>query len=627
MDALGTLASTYYLLNHQDSALSIYQSAITKLTLTPQSPTTPYPLLAVPILDGKAQAHLARYHQTYLQTDLDTALWCYQTADALVDKARDRLQNEGSKLFFSQKSRPIYERAIRFCLMLHQLTDDQQFLEKAFYFSERNKATLLFQSLQDAGAKLAAGLPDSLLERERNLKADIAFYQNKIFEAEKSPSAEDIARLADWRQILFDREEAYRSLNKALEERYPTYHQLKYDHKVVSVEDIQRKLTGSQMLLEFFEGDSTIYVFAISKQDLKVYEITRDSLFDGQIRQLLTSLQQTQRGLQGLSTFADPAYQLFTKLLKPALREQHIDHLIIIPDGQVSYLPFELLLGTHGDFSSLNDRKADRQYRHLPYLFRETATRYAYSATLLFANPYRPSPRKNEVAAFAPAYSGSWFLAHNQPQAEAIAAMMNGSAFTDNKATKVNFIQTAPDFSVLHLAMHGEPDLYSPLRARLLFAGEDTTEANSLYAYEIYNLQLNAKMAVLAACESGYGKHEQSEGIYSLARAFRFAGCPSVVSSLWKADGQATTELMKAYYAELEQGATKSTALQAAKNHYLETASNAQLHPYYWANFVVIGDDDPIAGSKYMLWLMGGLILIGGVIGYRVMPFVRGQKQ
>ncbi len=615
MDAYQTLASTYLLLNHPDSALQTYQSALKKLTLTPQSPTTPYPLLAVPILDGKAQAHIGRYHQTQQQPDLDTALWCYLIADSLVDKARDRLQNESSKLFFSQKSRPIYERAIRFCLMMHAKTGEPQYLEKAFSFSERNKATLLFQSLQDAGAKLAAGLPDSLLEQERNLKVDIAFYQNKIFEAEQKQTAADSARLTSWRQILFDREEAYRSFSESLEKRYPAYHQLKYDHRIVEVAEIQQQLSGSQMLLAFFEGDSAVYAFAIDRQGIMVHEVPRDSLLDKQIRQLLSSLQQPQKGLKGLTAFARPAHQLFARFLQPLIGEKSPDQLILIPDGQLSYLPFELLLRSSPDLSSLDDRQADRQYRHLPYFFRETSTRYAYSATLLFSNPYRPRARRNEVAAFAPAYSGPWSLVHNQPQAKAVAAMMGGTAFTGEQVNKARFLEAAPDFSVLHLAMHGEPDLYSPLRARLLFAGDDTAAANSLYAYEIYNLNLNAKMAVLAACESGYGKLEQSEGIYSLARAFRYAGCPSVVSSLWKADGQATIELMQGFYAALEEGASKSEALRAAKQQYLETASNAALHPYYWAGFVVIGDDGAIVAGGSWWWVVG-LLLVGGGIGF-----------
>ncbi len=606
------------------SSIGYYQEACSKI-FQKHNTSTPYPLLAVPILDGKAQAHLGRYQKTHNQADLDTAYWCYLTADSLVDAARDRLQNEGSKLFFSQKSRPIYERAIRFCIMMHKETGEQTYLEKAFYFSERNKATLLFQSLQDAGAKLAAGLPDSLLTKERDLKVDIAFYQNKIFEAEQQPSASDSLRLIEWRQILFDREEAYRSLTKSLEKQYADYYQLKYDHRIMGVADVQARLGKGQLFLEFFEGDSSIYLFAIGKKDIQLHELRRNSAFDQQLTQLLRSLQQPQKGLKGLQAFAQPAHALYQQLLVPVLAGRDARHLIIVPDGQLSYLPFELLLRAAAELSDLDDRQAERQFRHLPYLFRDTEMRYAWSATLLLANPYRPKARLNQVAAFAPAYEGQWFLAHNQPQAEAVASLMGGRAFTGPEADKLTFLQNAPDYRVLHLAMHGEPDLYSPLRARLLFAGEDTAEAGSLFAYELYNLKLNAQMAVLAACESGYGKLEQSEGIYSLARAFRFAGCPSVVSSLWKADGQATMALMQAFYAELEKGAAKSSALQAARIAYLETASNAQLHPYYWANFVVIGDDEAIAdGWRWGWWVAVGLLLVGLVLGYR---FVKRREE
>ncbi len=582
---------------------------------------SPYPLIAVPILDAKAQALIGRYHQNIDQSDLDSAFWCYLAADSLIDSARDRLQNKDSKLFFSQKSRPIYERAIHFCLMMYKKRGDPVFLEKAFYFSEQSKATLLFQSLQDTGAKLAAGLPDSLLKKEHDLKVDIAFYQNKIFEAERKPSKVTSTQLIEWRQILFDSEEAFRRLTKALEEQYTDYYQLKYEHKIITAMEVQRKLKRGQLLIEFFEGDSTIFLFAIGKKGMQVHEIRHDTVFDQQLDGLLRSLQQPQKGLEGLQNFTLPAHTIYKQLLAPVLSGQDVEHLIIVPDGQLSYLPFELLLQVPVDIIDLDDRYAERQFRNLPYLFRDAETRYAYSATLLLANPYQPKAYKHEMAAFAPAYTGNLFLAYNQPQAEAVARLMGGRVFKGPQADKQIFLQNAPDYRVLHLAMHGEPNLYSPLRSRFLFAGEDTAKASSLFAYELYNLKLNAQLTVLAACESGYGKLEQGEGIYSLARAFRFAGCPSIVSSLWKADGQATQALMEAFYEELDNGSSKAAALQTARVTYLVGAPNGQLHPYYWANFVMIGDNTPIDGQWSWWWFVLGFILIGGFLGRSFIKF------
>ena len=54
-----------------------------------------------------------------------------------------------------------------------------------------------------------------------------------------------------------------------------------------------------------------------------------------------------------------------------------------------------------------------------------------------------------------------------------------------------------------------------------------------LHTYEIYNLELKGELAVLSACSTGDGKLQKGEGVISLARAFTYAGIPSVVMTLW----------------------------------------------------------------------------------------------
>ena len=67
-------------------------------------------------------------------------------------------------------------------------------------------------------------------------------------------------------------------------------------------------------------------------------------------------------------------------------------------------------------------------------------------------------------------------------------------------------------------------------------------EDNFLHVYELYNMKLPIDMAVLSACNTGFGKLETGEGFMSLGRAFAYAGCPSVVMSHWKVDDQATAQ-------------------------------------------------------------------------------------
>jgi CHAT domain-containing protein len=108
-----------------------------------------------------------------------------------------------------------------------------------------------------------------------------------------------------------------------------------------------------------------------------------------------------------------------------------------------------------------------------------------------------------------------------------------------------------------------------------------------LYAKEIFDLDLNAELVVLSACESGIGKLEKGEGVISLTRGFLYNYVPNVMFSLWKIDDKATYELMIKLYEYILQGKTISKALQIAQLDMIK--NNATAFPSNWAAFSLIG--------------------------------------
>ena len=129
----------------------------------------------------------------------------------------------------------------------------------------------------------------------------------------------------------------------------------------------------------------------------------------------------------------------------------------------------------------------------------------------------------------------------------------------------------------------------------LLAFSKDTNiqEAPYLYAYELYNMQLNADLVVLSACETSSGHLQRSEGIMSLARAFKYAGCPNIVTTLWPVNETSTKEIMQFFYKNLKSGMTKSKALKKAKIEFLGKGGD-QSKPGFWAPFILVGNDIPI---------------------------------
>jgi len=204
----------------------------------------------------------------------------------------------------------------------------------------------------------------------------------------------------------------------------------------------------------------------------------------------------------------------------------------------------------------------------------------------------------------------------------AIAGVLGGSFWLNRDATRGNFLKNAERYGILHLAMHGIVDERNPLRSRLLFSSSVAGDDPFVYASDLYNLQLQAGLSVLSACRSGTGTWKKGEGVLSLARAFAFAGCPSMVMSLWNVSDQSTSELMVSFYKQLKAGATKDEALRSAKLSYLNTVSPEYAKPIYWAAFVPIGEMDSLPdtyfsngnGRAFLLWGAVILVLLAGLV-------------
>jgi CHAT domain-containing protein/Tfp pilus assembly protein PilF len=112
-------------------------------------------------------------------------------------------------------------------------------------------------------------------------------------------------------------------------------------------------------------------------------------------------------------------------------------------------------------------------------------------------------------------------------------------------------------------------------------------EDGFLTASEIFNMNMNADLVGLSACQTGLGIQSAGEGVVGLSRAFMYAGTDSVLVSLWSVSDESTYKLMIKFFAGLKQGKDKLTALQEAK-YYLRTSGYD--NPFYWAPFILVGE-------------------------------------
>ncbi|WMX13971.1 CHAT domain-containing tetratricopeptide repeat protein [Aureispira sp. CCB-E] len=516
------------------------------------------------------------------------------------------------------------------------------YYKKAFAFAEQNKSILLMEALKGQQTRVLGNLPDSLVWLESSLQRQREqLFQKKLLATtlvEKQKLTEQLNKL----NLKIERFVA------KIRHHYPQYHQLKYNSLTASVEEIQALLEPQALLLEYFILEDSTYLFAISKNKIEVINI---SCAEHKLSEYIRSLRLSLSDYDLLDKAPREAYLLYIKsaewlyqtLLKQVLdNNKDIKDLIVVTDGELGHIPFEVLLSQLGPQNGAN-------YSALKYLVRDYNISYSYSASLWVENLKQSASIahtgvEQQVLAFAASYpkpQHSLYSLRSEnvcairsvledlpaatKEVKGLSKMFYGEFLTGEQASETNFKKLAAQYSVIHLAMHGVSNEAEPILSALAFSEDyQATEDNFLQAYEVAQLPLNANLVVLSACETGYGKFQQGEGIISLARSFMYAGAPSLVVSLWQVNDQATAIIMRLFYQNLAEGMTKSEALRYAKLNYLELFDGMAVHPALWSAFIQIGDSHAIkleTKKQWYWWLVAGtvgvLILVLGYNQYK----------
>ena len=156
------------------------------------------------------------------------ALQYYKICDTLVSKARKNMKSKNDKIILGEQASDVYKKAVALCLDLtsNPLANTRQvneYKKQAFYFSEKNKSSVLLESLAGAEAQKFAGIPDTLLKQKHKLKINIALYKKIIAEGG------DAKKEKLFRDKLFTATHSYDSLIAVFEQKYPEYYELKYN--------------------------------------------------------------------------------------------------------------------------------------------------------------------------------------------------------------------------------------------------------------------------------------------------------------------------------------------------------------------------------------------------------------
>ncbi|MDH7512779.1 MAG: CHAT domain-containing protein [Clostridiales bacterium] len=532
------------------------------------------------------------------------ALTYYKMAVDVIDAVRSGLALDDHKAGFARDKVEAYESLLN---LLYKLAHDEpagRYYESIFQAIEKSKARAFMESLKESEAN-SPGEDDAGLKKKQD---EISKKISKTISQLTKPALSEITSQELLQRLEKEEDEYFCLLNKmkSAKPENDTFSSL----DVISLEGVQKDVLDEKTaILEFFLGRKKSYALLITKKDFVIKELPPQKAIEDSLRAYLKMISTPPSGsFRGILA----AKRLYKNILFPF--EEYfrfsVEHLVIVPDGVLYYLPFETLIPAQGERTS-DSRYLIESYRvsyvpsasSLAYLINRGKTREYSRLLLAMGNPvysFQLSSKKKNLKIYEEAlrevYLNKGFdfspLPFSKKEVKQISRY-----FPKNKIdifigaeAKEEVVKKASlaGYQIVHFACHGLLDEKASSRSALVLTLDDNTEEDGfLQVREIHNLKLNASLAVLSACQTGRGRLENGEGIFGLPRVFFYAGTQSTLSTLWKVNDKSTADFMRYFYQFLKAGNDKANALRLAKIRMIRSEFS---HPFFWAAFILNGD-------------------------------------
>lgn len=590
------------------AALGLIKDRVEALAKSNLPQTFPEPGLLPDVLYWKIRAERDEKGKTAnlkkWTTELDLAI-------RALDRNKLALNDRASQLQLIASQKRLFNLALDVAFEAWAASRTGADIDRFLAVSEANRSILLKNRLNQFAGMGFAGVPDSILDKEQQLLSGLDM------------DTEDRGSLLD----LDKKETEYAALLQRLERNYPEYYDLRYGETRVTLKELRKDLLTPQIdLLIYAMSDAHLYMMVV-RQDTVVLQRVDNAGVEKTITAMAKAISERQD-----EAYFQAAHALYQQIFAPVAPFLKNTELLILPDGPLHKVNFEVLL----------DNPSGRHDFRKHLLVQRHAVGYLLSATtaVQFARLQRSGPAK--MIAMAPGFSDDTkrqYLAGvkdstmidqdylrlvRQPfavrSAVELGSLLSARVMLGNDANEAAFREQAKRYNILHLGTHAEMNPASPLYSKLVLAkpgeGIKADEDGYLHAYEIYELELNAQLAVLTACETGAGTDDEGEGVRSLGYSFAYAGCPSLVISLWGIDEKTSSDIIARFYRHLAAGMPKHLALRQAKLDHLAHAPDELAAPYYWAGLVLVGDVAPLEISVWKRrapWVMGAALVLAAL--------------
>ncbi|WP_310991336.1 CHAT domain-containing protein [Aequorivita marina] len=562
----------------------------------------------------KPQALYINAASKYYQQENKSAAFLKELLDqinegiSILEQRKKLINNSEDLSLLITENEEVFRFAKKVAMELYQTTKDETYLNKVITLHESSIYNRIRSRLNLRENVAFQNVPNKVIAREAHLK-------NGIISALNNSENENI-------QVYFEASRNWDVFLDSLKHRFPKYYKMRYAILEESITDLQQRIPKNTSVVRYLFIGENLYAFAVSSKTKKMFKLDFESVKDH-----ISNLSNFQNSVEKISPLL---FELYQSLWLPLENDVQTQKVVIIPDSDLFNLSFEML--TPAPIASFKEMannsllaKHDISYNFslLLYRGRGKATRYS-SNYIGFAPGFNKKMKAeyqfsiNDSVKIDKTYLGLLPQPFSEDLAKQYAKTFDGTFFINEDASKDLFVNRAKEHKIIHIGTHAESNNISPELSRLIFAKQTDNSkgygSNSLYSYEIYNIDLASNLAILTACETGKPTYQAGEGMTSLAHAFNYAGSESILTSLWKIDEESSAKIVRLFYNSLSEGMTKDEALRNAKLNYLKTSQGRTAAPQYWAGLVLIGNTAPIDLNNNLAWwwyaLAGAIALI-----------------
>jgi len=484
----------------------------------------------------------------------DSAIEAYRTSIEIIERIRGNFTVEEFKSIYLENKMDVYNNVIRLLM-------EGGYIRESLMFSERARARTFLDMLGNNRIQISKGEGSELAVIEQDLRQEIQSL-TRLLQKEDMGLTRGIGRQRLVEEI-FEIQEQYNQVITQIKLHNPEYASM-VNMETTEIEEIQSGMDAKEAFLVYWVGTNEMYIWMVSRENINGRRVPID---EDQTIDLVSQCRKSVGSRKHLESYTR-GYQVLIAPFEAELAG--LESVGIVPHLSLHFLPYQCLMPDSTDY--LIDH----------YNLFYTPSLSAYSLSI--GKQTNPEKQFLALALGDLELGGLPALPGTAVEVSRISTLFSDPDISyGTTSTESHFKSTVEPFEYVHLATHGILDQRQPMFSYLVLAPTERDDGQ-LTVNEIFELDLNAKLVVLSACETGLGSLSNGDEIIGLSRAFLFAGAKDVIVSLWSVADEPTAYLMTQFYSNL----ATSDPVDALRHAQIATRKQYS-NPVYWAPFQLIG--------------------------------------